>query len=170
MNPEMIVRLTQHSWDEKYKNNFGIKSVEQEVAKLLGVTFHQALKEGNIFITDYSIFDLPQVRVFAESFNRYSAAPLALFYNNPNSKKFIPFAIQLYPNFDAESNPVFVADGSLDWLLAKIWVNSTDGQYMEIICHLFECHLVSEIFVVATKRQLGKNHPVYLVRIFAVFL
>lgn len=45
-------------------------------------------------------------------------------------------------------------------LMAKIWTNGMDGGYMELVSHLFECHMVAEIFITSAFRNLGELHPV----------
>lgn len=168
LNPEVLTRVNEETWEHKYSINgttpFNIASVVTQVDEVIkksgGEDFASALKAGNIFVCDYSIFQLNEVGTLARSFNRYICAPIAVFFRNANDRSLHIIAIQLFPGI-SDTNPVFYADGSDDWLFAKIWVNSVDGQHLEILTHLFECHMISEIFQVSMNRQLGTNHPVY---------
>lgn len=63
-----------------------------------------------------------------------------------------------------EENPIFLpSDAKYDWLLAKIWVRSSDFHVHQTITHLLCTHLVSEVFGIAMYRQLPAVHPIFKV-------
>lgn len=63
-----------------------------------------------------------------------------------------------------DENPIFLpSDAKYDWLLAKIWVRSSDFHIHQTITHLLRTHLVSEVFGIAMYRHLPAVHPIFKV-------
>ncbi|KAG8011323.1 Arachidonate 12-lipoxygenase [Nibea albiflora] len=151
-NPNMIQRCS------KLPSNFPV--TEEMVKPFLanGSSLTAEIKKGNIFIINYKIMeDLPQ-KLDGE---RAPLAPVfCLLYLNPE-KKLLPIAIQLGQKPSAET-PIFLpSDLESDWLLAKMHVKQADALYSQIIAHLQNTHLLSEVFAMATLRNLPKIHPLY---------
>ena len=60
------------------------------------------------------------------------------------------------------SSPVYTPrSGYFWWTVAKMYVNNADGLVSQIVHHLVNSHLVSEVFVAATFSSFSTSHPVY---------
>ncbi len=135
----------------------------------------EAAARGRLFVVDYALLE----GAWADKLNgrqRYLAAPIALFYWNPQPPAgyppcaegvLQPLAIQLAQQHEAESAPIFSPRdsagandaGGYKWQLAKHFVNVAAAIQHESIAHLGNCHLVIEPIVVAAHRQLAVQHP-----------
>ncbi|KAK7148875.1 hypothetical protein R3I93_013030 [Phoxinus phoxinus] len=134
------------------------KLVENSLER--GLTLEEELKEGNIFIADYELLDGVTANATDPCTLQYLAAPICLLYNNIQNK-IMPIAIQLGQT-PGEDNPIFLpTDDEYDWLLAKIWVRSSDFHIHQTVTHLLRTHLISEVFGIAMFRQLPAVHPVF---------
>nr|XP_060630271.1 polyunsaturated fatty acid 5-lipoxygenase isoform X1 [Anolis sagrei ordinatus] len=124
------------------------------------LTLEEEMKQGNIFIVDYELLDGVEVNKTDPCTVQYLAAPICLLYRNLE-KKIVPIAIQINQEPNPE-NPIFLpSDAKYDWLLAKIWVRSSDFHIHQTVTHLLRTHLVSEVFAVAVFRQLPAVHPLF---------
>jgi arachidonate 15-lipoxygenase len=100
---------------------------------------------------------------------RYLAAPIALFYWNPEPGpgypegrgSLQPVAIQVGQKHDPATCPIIVPGGdAAAWRLAKFWLLNALAVQHETVAHLGACHLTMETLVVATSRQLSYEHPI----------
>ncbi|XP_077585623.1 polyunsaturated fatty acid 5-lipoxygenase-like [Stigmatopora nigra] len=125
-----------------------------------GLTLDQEVKAGNIYMVDYEVLDGIKANDTDPRAPQYMTAPICLLYKNTEDDV-IPIAIQLAQS-PGESNPIFLpSDGEYDWLLAKMWVRSSDFQHHQTVTHLLRTHLMSEMFAIAMFRQLAAVHPVF---------
>ncbi|XP_056598343.1 polyunsaturated fatty acid 5-lipoxygenase-like [Triplophysa dalaica] len=125
-----------------------------------GLTLQQELEKGNIYIADYEILDGLTENKINQNTKFYLTAPICLLYNN-RLDQIVPIAIQLSQR-PGESSPIFLPnDKEHDWMLAKMWVKSSDFIVHQLVTHLLKTHLISEVFEVAMYRQLSPVHPVY---------
>ncbi|KAM9364331.1 polyunsaturated fatty acid 5-lipoxygenase-like [Pholidichthys leucotaenia] len=124
------------------------------------MTLEEEIKAGNIYIVDYEVLEGIPPNATDPSTQQYLAAPIGLLYKN-TLNNIQPIAIQLGQT-PGKDNPIFLpTDDGYDWLLAKIWVRSSDFQYHQTITHLLRTHLMSEVFGIAMYRQLPAVHPAY---------
>ncbi|KAM5237173.1 polyunsaturated fatty acid 5-lipoxygenase isoform 2-T2 [Ctenodactylus gundi] len=124
------------------------------------LSLQQEVEQGNVFIVDYELLDGIDANKTDPCTHQFLAAPICLLYKN-RASKIVPIAIQLNQTPGDES-PIFLpSDAKYDWLLAKIWVRSSDFHVHQTITHLLRTHLVSEVFGIAMYRQLPAVHPIF---------
>lgn len=143
------------------------------------LTLQQAAEENRLYVVDYAVLQGARTTpVHGEE--RYLAAPIALFYLNPespegyppagNSGVMQPIAIQLEQQHDPITAPIFTPTDAADagdanhlkWRIAKYFVNVACAIQHESIAHLGDCHLTLDPMVVATNRKLSENHPIMI--------
>ncbi|XP_056615261.1 polyunsaturated fatty acid 5-lipoxygenase-like [Triplophysa dalaica] len=146
-NPVMIRKC------ENLPAKFPVRHEMVEGSLQRGLTLQQELEAGNIYIADYEILDgLDKTPKY------YLTAPICLLYNN-RLKQIVPIAIQLSQK---PGSPIFLPnDDGYVWMLAKMWVKSSDFNVHQLVTHLLKTHLMSEVFEVAMYRQLSPVHPAY---------
>ncbi|XP_069502562.1 hydroperoxide isomerase ALOXE3-like [Ambystoma mexicanum] len=152
-NPVLIRKCTE------IPSNFPV--TEEMVAYTLwdGTSLRKELQKGNIFIVDYKILEGVPARII-NGRQQYIAAPMCLLYRSPDNEM-IPIAIQI-GQIPGPETPIFLpSDSEWDWTLAKIWVRNSDLHLHQVVSHLLRTHLWSEVFCVATIRQLPACHPLY---------
>ncbi|KAF4114142.1 hypothetical protein G5714_004365 [Onychostoma macrolepis] len=149
-NPVMIRKCT------KLPDKFPVTHEMVEGCLKRGLTLQEELQAGNIYIADYEILK----GVPASSSQRYLTAPICLLYKN-NLNQIVPIAIQLSQT-PGQISPIFLpSDNEYDWMLAKMWVKSSDFIVHQLVTHLLKTHLLAEVFEIAMYRQLSAVHPVY---------
>ncbi|CAH6786042.1 Alox12 [Phodopus roborovskii] len=122
------------------------------------------LQNGSLFEVDFILLDgIPANVIRGEQ--QYLAAPLVMLRMDP-SGKLLPIVIQIQPPSPSSPAPTLFlpSDPPLAWLLAKIWVRSSDFQLQELQFHLLNTHLVAEVIAVATMRCLPGLHPIFKVQ------
>jgi len=126
-----------------------------------GATIESEIAAGKLFISDFSSYyadDKNLVYTTLENGEPCQVAPaICLFYINA-SLGFVPIAIQLKPN---EKEYLFTADGSLAWLLAKMYYRNASSSIFEWIVHYVMTHATIEAFQVGIFRTLSQAHPMY---------
>uniref|UniRef100_A0A3B4HCV0 Hydroperoxide isomerase ALOXE3-like n=1 Tax=Pundamilia nyererei TaxID=303518 RepID=A0A3B4HCV0_9CICH len=153
INPNVIKRCSE------LPPNF---SVTEEMVKPFlrdGTSLKQEMGKGNIFICDQKIMDGIPTRMY-DGHPLQVAAGLCLFYMNPENK-LMPIAIQLHQQ-PSEQNPIFLpSDSEADWLLAKLFIRSSDLLEHQAVYHLMSTHFLAEVFAIATFRCFPEIHPLY---------
>jgi arachidonate 15-lipoxygenase len=146
-----------------------------KVAGDAGLTLAHAAQQRRLYVVDYAqLANAKTEALHGES--RFIAAPVALFYWNPNPPPgyppggaLQPIAIQLAQKHDPETAPIFTpndcAGGNdrnlLKWAIAKYSVNVCCAIQHEAVAHLGDTHLIVEPMIVAMHRQLAAQHPLH---------
>ncbi len=132
------------------------------------VTLQRAAEIGRLYALDLTMLDGVETSRLHKD-QRYLAAPVALFYWNPEPGpgypegrgSLQPVAIQVGQKHDSATCPIFLPGGdAVAWRLAKFWVLNALAVQHETVAHLGACHLTMETLVVATNRQLSFEHPI----------
>ncbi|PSB29454.1 lipoxygenase family protein [Stenomitos frigidus] len=117
------------------------------------VDLAQAAAERRLFVADYPL--LQQLTPANLQSGRYVGSPIAVFYRADTGLE--PVLIQVEPG-----RLVTPTQADTDrWMQAKLFVQTADVTYHELIVHLCDTHLTMEAFAIATPRQLPATHPVY---------
>lgn len=134
--------------------------------------------EGRLFLCDYGALEglglgaheaLDQEfvqRASTVKSPKYLAAPLALFAV-PSAKRkdgvrpLRPVAIQCGQGPGPET-PIFTPEDGWAWRMAKSLVNTAEGHHHQVVAHFAGTHMVVEPFVLATLRQLDRDHPLHV--------
>uniref|UniRef100_A0A8L2QDR7 arachidonate 12-lipoxygenase n=1 Tax=Rattus norvegicus TaxID=10116 RepID=A0A8L2QDR7_RAT len=127
----------------------------------LQTQLEKELKAGSLFEADFSLLDgvKPNVIIFKQ---QHVAAPLVMLKLQSDGR-LLPMVIQLQPPRHGCPPPLLFlpSDPPMAWLLAKIWVRSSDFQVHQLQSHLLRGHLMAEVISVATMRSLPSLHPIY---------
>jgi len=126
-----------------------------------GATIKSEIKAGKLYLSDLTEFykegqGLEYTKLENGEPCKVSPA-VCLFYIN-DLMKFVPIAIQLKPN---DREYLFTSDGSLKWLLAKMYYRNATFSVYEWIIHYLMTHASIEAFQVGIFRNLSQAHPIY---------
>ncbi|CAK6437761.1 unnamed protein product [Pipistrellus nathusii] len=127
----------------------------------LQAQLEKELQNGSLFEADFILLYGILGNVI-QGEKQYLAVPLVMLKMEP-SGKLLPMVIQIQPpSPSCPTPPLFLpSDPPLAWLLAKMWVRSSDSQLHELQYHLLSTHLLGEVIAVATMRCLPGLHPVF---------
>uniref|UniRef100_A0A3B5A0L5 Si:dkey-17e16.9 n=1 Tax=Stegastes partitus TaxID=144197 RepID=A0A3B5A0L5_9TELE len=142
VNPTVIQRCSE------LPSNFPL--TEDMVRPFLanGSSLSVEIKMGNIFISDYKIMEGLPTRVIDGK--PVPVTALSIFILSQHSQQ------------PSEENPIFLPSNSKsDWLLAKVFVRNADALCHQLVVHLQNTHLLSEVFPMATLRNLPQIHPLH---------
>ncbi|GMH37984.1 hypothetical protein BSKO_05868 [Bryopsis sp. KO-2023] len=130
---------------------------------LEGGTLNDRLKQGRMFIVDYSII-LPCVdRINAQpGAPRFLYASRCLLYAKDDGG-LVPVAIELMlPSDSGATSEVYTPKNSLtEWTCAKAHFASLDFGVHALHSHYLRSHVCTEPYLIATRRHISSSHPLY---------
>ncbi|NVB38527.1 lipoxygenase [Pseudenhygromyxa sp. WMMC2535] len=151
-NPLLIRKI------DALPSNFPVDPARFEAR--VGLSPDDALADDRVYLVDYRALETLEPGDFPAG-QKYITPGLALFALVGEHRLLEPVAIQCGQT-PGNSTPIFYPDDGEGWELAKLHIQTADGNYHELISHLGLTHFLVEPFAVATHRNLAQNHPVYL--------
>lgn len=159
-NPVMIERVSE------LPKNFPLKNSHYQEAMGTSDSLTKAINDNRLYIIDYkNIGAMTNEEGYFKTFTglTYAYAPIALFAVPSGKDYLMPVAIQT--GQDPAKHNIFVRNTQKSyywgWQMAKYVVQVAEETYHEIFTHLAYTHLISEVFSVATVRNLSSEHVLY---------
>jgi arachidonate 15-lipoxygenase len=127
-----------------------------------GATFERAIAEQRLFVADYAALGEITADATAPGWQagRKLIAPIALFVRTDRSANLEPVGIDLGPNRTFLAQRERTAGNDDRWAIAKMFVQSADYNYNQVVNHLAFTHLIEESICLAVYRRLAPQHPV----------
>jgi arachidonate 15-lipoxygenase len=165
-NPVVLRRI---EWTEEWSERFPVTDEQYRLVMGVDDSLEEAGQDGRLYICDYRESlengvpgDFPP---FAGK--KFINVPLALFALEKRDRGIIR-AVAVQAGQEPESsanpdlkNPVITPDCGWSWEIAKTIVQNADCNDSEFYRHLGLGHLLTEAFILATYRQLPRQHPLY---------
>lgn len=147
-NPRVIQRLTPARLDALLKK---MPLEDKHVAQVAGpgATIALEIEKNRLYVCDYWLLDGIPLQE-----GRHLAAAIGIFWSDGRNR-LLPVAIQLGQKPGRVRVP-----GEEDWEIARTMFAIADFNYHEMGTHLCEAHFSQEAFMVATRRNLPKAHPI----------
>ncbi len=126
------------------------------------IDYAVAIQQKRVYFLDYAVLDILQQNPGHIDGNRrqHITTPIVVLFQQPDGM-LRPIAIQLYQD-PGTSNPIYTTKDGNIWLAAKTFVQIADGNHHILYTHATRIHYVMEAVIMASRRQLYKAHPVYV--------
>jgi arachidonate 15-lipoxygenase len=126
------------------------------------ITYHNAIAQRRVYVLDYAVLAVLQKNPGDIDGGRkqYITTPIVvLFLQGDGTLR--PIAIQLDQGSGGNKKIYTPRDGNL-WLAAKTFAQIADGNHHILYTHATRIHYVMEAVIMASRRQLYKRHPLYV--------
>lgn len=150
-DPTRLFRVRCYPFPEKFP------CTDETVKGLLpeGTTLESLVDQRRLYM-----LDLEQMNGYPTDQGHYTCAPIVLFWVNER-KSLMPLAIQLYQK--PSEGPIFTPlDPPGVWLFVKMHVQTARITMHGPCTHLYNAHLIFEVFYIALQRHLDIHHPIFV--------
>jgi arachidonate 15-lipoxygenase len=126
-----------------------------------GATLARVVADRRLFVADYSALGEITADQNAPGWQagQKLIAPVALFARSGDAPSVDPLAIGLGANHAYFARDARTAAGDERWTMAKIFVQSADYNFNQLVNHLAFTHLIEESICLAMHRRLAPQHP-----------
>lgn len=159
-NPVVLRKV---AWTKDLAKRFPV--TQKQYADVMGEddSLESAGEDGRLYLCDYEESLTNTIGgTFPFGRQKYINAPLALFALSKSDRRQIKaIAIQAGQE-PGPAHPIITPDCGWNWEIAKTIVQNADCNDSEYYRHLGLAHLITEAFILATYRQLPRQHPLHV--------
>lgn len=126
------------------------------------IDYAAATEQKRVYILDYAALDVLQLNPGHIDGGRkqYITTPIVVLFLQSDGM-LRPIAIQLY-QYPGPDNSIYTSKDDNLWLAAKMFAQIADGNHHILYTHATRIHYVMEAIIMASRRQLYKSHPLYI--------
>ena len=160
VNPVVLRAVTrQNPLPEKLPESEIQQIFEEQVDE---IDYAAATEQKRVYVLDYAALDILQLNpgYIDGGQKQYVTTPLVVLFLQPDGM-LRPIAVQLYQDSRPDNSIYTPKDGNL-WLAAKMFAQVADGNHHILYTHATRIHYVMEAIIMASRRQLYKSHPLYI--------
>ncbi|SOD40737.1 lipoxygenase family protein [Nitrosovibrio sp. Nv4] len=160
VNPVVLRAVTrQNPLSEKLPESEIRKIFEEQIDE---IDYTAATEQKRVYILDYAdLYILQSNPGYIDGGQKqYVTTPLVVLFLQSDGM-LRPIAIQLYQDARPDNAIYTSKDGNL-WLTAKMFAQVADGNHHILYTHATRIHYVMEAIIMASRRQLYKSHPLYI--------
>ncbi|MDN5881576.1 MAG: lipoxygenase [Nitrosospira sp.] len=131
-------------------------------AQIDEIDYKAAIEQKRVYVLDYAALDVLQLNPghIDGGQKQYVTTPIVVLFLQSDGM-LRPIAIQLYQDSRPDNAIYTSKDGNL-WLTAKMFAQVADGNHHILYTHATRIHYVMEAIIMASRRQLYKSHPLYI--------
>ena len=160
VNPVVLRAVTrQNPLPEKLPESEIRQIFEEQVDE---IDYAAATEQKRVYVLDYAALDILQLNpgYIDGGQKQYVTTPLVVLFLQSDGM-LRPIAVQLYQDSRPDNSIYTPKDGNL-WLAAKMFAQVADGNHHILYTHATRIHYVMEAIIMASRRQLYKSHPLYI--------
>lgn len=126
------------------------------------IEYSAAVNQKRVYVLDYAELDVLRQNPGHIDGGRkqFITTPIVVLFQQSDGM-LRPIAIQLY-QAPSINNPIYTSKDGNHWLTAKTFAQIADGNHHILHTHATRIHYVMEAVIMASRRQLYKSHPLYV--------